>query len=52
LEGYRLLTRTLAGYATHPNVIGTVMIGLGCEANQIIVCSKPKVFRPRPILPP
>jgi galactarate dehydratase len=34
-EGYRLLTRTLAGYATHPNVVGTVMIGLGCEANQI-----------------
>lgn len=34
-EGYRLLTRTLAGYATHSNVGGVVMIGLGCETNQI-----------------
>lgn len=34
-EGYRYLTRTLAGYATHPNVGGVVMIGLGCETNQI-----------------
>jgi galactarate dehydratase len=34
-EGYRFLTRTLAGYAAHPNVGGVVMIGLGCETNQI-----------------
>jgi galactarate dehydratase len=34
-EGYRYLTRTLAGYATHANVGGVVMIGLGCETNQI-----------------
>lgn len=34
-EGYRYLTRTLAGYATHSNVGGVVMIGLGCETNQI-----------------
>jgi galactarate dehydratase len=34
-EGYRYLTRTLAGYAAHPNVGGVVMIGLGCETNQI-----------------
>ncbi len=34
-EGYAFLTRTLAGYATHPNVGGVVMIGLGCETNQI-----------------
>lgn len=34
-EGYRYLTRTLAGYAVHPNVGGVLMIGLGCETNQI-----------------
>ncbi|MGD0733460.1 MAG: altronate dehydratase family protein [Terracidiphilus sp.] len=34
-EGYRYLTRTIAGYATHPNVGGVLMVGLGCESNQI-----------------
>ncbi len=34
-EGYRFLTRTLAGYAINPNVAGVVMVGLGCETNQI-----------------
>ncbi|MGD0910522.1 MAG: altronate dehydratase family protein [Terracidiphilus sp.] len=34
-EGYSYLTRTLAGYATHPNVGGVLMVGLGCETNQI-----------------
>ena len=31
----RLLRRTLAGYAIHPNFHSVLMIGLGCEANQI-----------------
>lgn len=34
-EGYDYLTRTIAGYATHPNVGGVLIIGLGCETNQI-----------------
>jgi galactarate dehydratase len=34
-EGYRILTRTLQGYARNPNVGGVLMIGLGCEANQV-----------------
>jgi len=34
-EGYRLLTRTLQGYARNPNVGGVLMIGLGCETNQV-----------------
>ncbi|WP_158046247.1 UxaA family hydrolase [Skermanella pratensis] len=34
-EGYRYLTRTIWGYATHANFGGVVMIGLGCETNQI-----------------
>lgn len=34
-EGYRLLIRTMQGYARHPNFGGILMIGLGCETNQI-----------------
>ena len=34
-EGMQLLRRTLAGYARHANMAGVLMIGLGCEANQI-----------------
>src|SRR5947209_11300777 len=30
-----LLQRTLAGFARHPNIAGYVLIGLGCEVNQI-----------------
>ena len=33
--GLRVLQRTLAGYATHANFAAIVMVGLGCEANQI-----------------
>ncbi|HEV7247847.1 MAG TPA: altronate dehydratase family protein [Shinella sp.] len=34
-EGYDYLARTISGYAAHPNVGGVLMIGLGCETNQI-----------------
>lgn len=34
-EGSRVLQRVLAGMARHPNIYGYVMIGLGCEVNQI-----------------
>ena len=34
-EPLLLLQRVLAGIARHPNICGYVMIGLGCEANQI-----------------
>ncbi|MDO8360948.1 MAG: altronate dehydratase family protein [Devosia sp.] len=30
-----MLRRTLAGYAQHPNFSGVLMVGLGCEDNQI-----------------
>ena len=33
-EGMRLLQRTIAGYARHPNFAGLLVIGLGCEGNQ------------------
>lgn len=34
-EGLAILRRTLGGYATHPNFGAVVVIGLGCETNQI-----------------
>jgi altronate hydrolase len=34
-EGMQLLRRTMGGYARHANFAGALMIGLGCEANQI-----------------
>ncbi|MBK6336511.1 MAG: altronate dehydratase [Betaproteobacteria bacterium] len=34
-EGLKVLRRTLAGYARHPNFAGVLVVGLGCEANQI-----------------
>jgi altronate hydrolase len=34
-EGLAVLRRTLAGYARHPNVAGVVVLGLGCEVNQV-----------------
>jgi altronate hydrolase len=33
--GLRLLRRTIAGYARHANFAGVLLIGLGCESNQI-----------------
>jgi len=34
-EPHQLLMRVLAGIARHPNIAGYVMIGLGCEVNQV-----------------
>ena len=34
-EGMQLLRRTLGGYARHANFAGVLVVGLGCEANQI-----------------
>jgi altronate hydrolase len=34
-EPYRLLQRTLAGIVRHPNIAGCVLLGLGCEVNQV-----------------
>jgi len=33
--GMQILQRTLTGYATHPNFAGVLVVGLGCESNQI-----------------
>ena len=34
-EGYDILARTIWGYANNPNFGGVVVVGLGCEGNQI-----------------
>jgi altronate hydrolase len=34
-EGIATLRRTLAGYARHPNFAGILVIGLGCESNEL-----------------
>lgn len=36
-EPSRILQRVMAGFARHPNIFGYVMIGLGCEGNQVPV---------------
>ena len=39
-EAMDVLRRTLAGYARHPNFAGVLLLGLGCEANQISALMK------------
>ena len=34
-EGFEVLQRVMWGYARHPNIAGVLMVGLGCEMNQI-----------------
>lgn len=34
-EGMDVLRRTIAGYARHPNFAGVLLLGLGCEDNQL-----------------
>ncbi len=34
-EGLATLRRTIAGYARHPNFAGVLILGLGCESNEL-----------------
>lgn len=34
-EGFDVLQRTIVGYAEHPNFAGLLIVGLGCEVNQV-----------------
>src|SRR5207249_6297615 len=48
-EPHKLLQRVLAGLARHPNISGYVMIGLGCEVNQVQFLVKDhKLDQPQP----
>jgi len=42
-EGIALLQRTLRGYAMHPNFAAVLVIGLGCEVNQVGALVEPLV---------
>ena len=39
-DGPALLKRTLAGYLGHPNFAASLLVGLGCEVNQIALYAK------------
>ena len=45
----RLLRRTLDGLADHPNVAGAVMVGLGCEVNQVGYYLRPEAVSGGPL---
>ena len=49
-EPMQLLRRTLGGYMRHPNVAGVVVIGLGCERNQIVGLLAEQGLAPGPML--
>jgi altronate hydrolase len=49
-EPMALLRRTLAGYARHPNLAGVLVVGLGCERNQIAGLLEDEGLQPGPNL--
>ncbi len=49
-EAMDLLRRTVAGYARHANFAGVLILGLGCEANQIGGLLKAERLEPGPLL--
>src|SRR5450759_1173984 len=49
-EGIDLLRRTIAGYARHANFAGILIIGLGCEANQMGALMFTQGLREGPLL--
>ena len=49
-EGMELLRRTLGGYARHANFAGVLIVGLGCEANQISALLGTEQLQESPLL--
>jgi altronate hydrolase len=45
-----VLRRTLAGYARHPNLAGVLIVGLGCERNQISDLKETQKLEENPLL--
>src|SRR5919205_799644 len=45
-EGMDVLRRTISGYARHPNFAGVLILGLGCEANQIAALMRAEGLEP------
>jgi altronate hydrolase len=46
-QGLEVLRRTLTGYARHPNLAGVLLVGLGCEDNQVDTLSENWAPAPR-----
>jgi len=49
-ESMQVLRRTIGGYAKHPNFAGVLIVGLGCEANQISALMGAQALREGPLL--
>jgi altronate hydrolase len=49
-EHFDLLRRTIAGYARHPNLAGVLIVGLGCERNQIADLVASQGLQPGPLM--
>ncbi|WP_163509634.1 UxaA family hydrolase [Fodinicola acaciae] len=45
-EGIGVLRRVMRGYLSHPNFAGFLVLGLGCEDNQIVKLTGEAVLRP------
>jgi len=46
-EGFALLVRVLKGYRDHPNFGGVLLVGLGCEVNQLTLYHRDDETRQR-----
>ena len=44
-EHFDVLRRTIAGYVRHPNLAGALIVGLGCERNQVMDLVSSQGFR-------
>ena len=49
-EGVKVLRRTLGGYAKHANFAGVLIVGLGCESNQISALLGAQSLQESPLL--
>ena len=49
-EHFDLLRRTIAGYARHPNLAGVLIVGLGCERNQVADLVASQGLQPGPLM--
>ena len=45
-EHFDVLRRTIAGYVRHPNLAGALIVGLGCERNQVADLVASQALRP------
>jgi altronate hydrolase len=49
-EHFDVLRRTIAGHVRHPNLAGALIVGLGCERNQVADLVSSQGLQPNPLL--